>query len=266
MWYCPACQSPNRDRSRRCAQCGRPCPAQGPSSGANYPRRRGLRRLWGLVALAVLAVCAAVFLFSYHIWSPATCTEPAVCRICGRQGAPALGHTAFPATCTEPAVCARCGQELSPALGHDWQPATYDAPETCSRCGREQGEPRGWVGKLSGRLGEETVSLAENDSSRPYLLDESVLRCLRISLCIRVDSYSGDPFGTWGLYARDLNGSWQRLDSFVLYRSACDDYVTYSFALGGQPSFDALCLVPLFGREADLDYSFYYQDVQVLVD
>lgn len=320
MWYCPSCGIQNDNKARFCTECGLPRPAADPASGAAAPapRRKSYWWVWTLVALAVLAVGAAIFVFTYHDWIPATCTEPAVCRICGREGAPALGHSASPAsctepsvctrcgrelapalghdwqsatctdpetcsrcglengsplghdappaTCTEPSVCARCGQTVSPALGHNWQPATYDAPETCSRCGRQQGNRKGWVGSLSGEMDSATISLTGTDSSHAYLLNDPVNRCFRITLHMKVTAYTGDPFGSWGLYGRDLNGRWQRLDTFYLSTDAYNEYASFSFTLSSHPSFDALALAPLTQGNSTVDYSFYYSDVQEYVD
>ena len=44
-----------------------------------------------------------------HDWKEATCTEAAICKLCGVTGEAALGHDWKEATCTEAAVCKRCG-------------------------------------------------------------------------------------------------------------------------------------------------------------
>lgn len=69
-----------------------------------------------------------------HDWKEATCTEVAICRLCGVTGAAALGHDWKEATCTEAAVCKRCGIKGSAALGHDWTKATCKVKSTCKRC------------------------------------------------------------------------------------------------------------------------------------
>ena len=47
-----------------------------------------------------------------HDWVPATCTEPGLCRLCGRvdKSAPAEGHQFEDATCTTPKTCMICGE------------------------------------------------------------------------------------------------------------------------------------------------------------
>ena len=69
-----------------------------------------------------------------HDWKEATCTEAAICKLCGVTGEAALGHDWKEATCTEAAVCKRCGINGSAALGHDWTKATCKVKSTCKRC------------------------------------------------------------------------------------------------------------------------------------
>ena len=69
-----------------------------------------------------------------HDWKDATCTEAAICKLCGVTGEAALGHDWKEATCTEAAICKRCGIKGSAALGHDWTKATCKVKSTCKRC------------------------------------------------------------------------------------------------------------------------------------
>ena len=69
-----------------------------------------------------------------HDWKEATCTEAAICKLCGVTGEAALGHDWKEATCTEAAVCKRCGIKGAAALGHDWTKATCKVKSTCKRC------------------------------------------------------------------------------------------------------------------------------------
>lgn len=79
-----------------------------------------------------------------HEWTPATCTEPATCKICKETKGEPLGHDWIPATCTEPETCSRCKEKRGEALGHQWgewkvvvQPTTEKGGKeerTCTRC------------------------------------------------------------------------------------------------------------------------------------
>jgi len=92
-----------------------------------------------------------------HDMLPATCTEPATCRECGKTVGEPLGHTevidpAVEATCTEAGItegkhCSVCGEVLVeqteiPPLGHDWMPAASGSGRVCRVCGAtEEAEP-----------------------------------------------------------------------------------------------------------------------------
>ncbi len=248
--------------------------------------------LWLLVALVVLAAAAVTCYFTVHIWAPATCTEPETCRICGEtRGAPLghdaseatcvnpsicsrchtvlgapLGHDAPAATCTEPSVCRRCGEEVSPALGHQWQGATYDRPDTCSVCGETRGEVKGWVGTPDGYMGTETLKLYGNCESHPYILYSTINRIYRITVHIKLTKVDGDPYGTWGVYGRQTNGSWVQLGTFNVSTTAYNNFVSFPLQLDGSYSIDALTLVPITDNQYSLSFSFDYTDVQEYVD
>ncbi len=259
---------------------------------AKKPKKKSRWWLWLLAALAVLAAAAVICYFTVHVWSPATCTSPETCSICGEtRGSalghdgseatcekpsicsrchkvlePPLGHDAAPATCTEASVCTRCGETVEPALGHDWLAATYDRPETCSRCGEIRGEVKGWVGDLYGSMGEETLVLYGNGESHPYLLSKPVNKAYRMTLYLKLTSVDGDPYGTWGLYGRDLQGKWNLLSTFDVDSSAYNNYVGFPMQMDGIYTVDALSMVPMTDADYSLKYSFYYEDVQEYVD
>lgn len=174
MWYCEACGAKNEGNSRFCVECGRPRgeetsspgrteptewgPAHGAPGGqpadpgwtasapvppaaaawtppAPPPKKKSRWWIWLLVALVVLAAAAVTCYFTVHIWSPATCTEAKVCKICGKTSGMPLGHAPSEATCTDPSVCIRCGIQMGDALGHDPTDATCTDPSVCARCG-----------------------------------------------------------------------------------------------------------------------------------
>lgn len=57
--------------------------------------------------------------------------------------APECSHVWQDATCTEAAVCTLCGETDGEALGHTWRDATRTEPKTCETCGETEGEPLG---------------------------------------------------------------------------------------------------------------------------
>lgn len=89
-----------------------------------------------MLCVGMIAVLLAVFYFFIHFWTPATCTEPSNCKICGKIGEAATGHNWKAATCTEPSTCKICGKIGEVAKGHSWKPATCTEPSTCNTCGK----------------------------------------------------------------------------------------------------------------------------------
>ena len=80
-----------------------------------------------------------------HQFADATCSVPATCVVCGEVEGEVNpdNHDFTDATCTDPQVCKDCGAEGEPALGHTWADATCTAPKTCSVCGETEGDPLG---------------------------------------------------------------------------------------------------------------------------
>lgn len=91
-----------------------------------------------------------------HTWTPATCTTPKTCSVCGVTEGEALGHAwGLPVidkspTCTTAGRCTyRCTIcnttkfEVIPATGHNWKAATCTTPKTCSKCGATEGSALG---------------------------------------------------------------------------------------------------------------------------
>jgi hypothetical protein len=293
MWYCPSCGASNSDIGGFCTECGLPRPGSAPLGEAPAPtspqkKKKSLRWLWLLLCLAVLAGAAAVCYQMVHLWAPATCTEPEICRICGKtmgealgheireasctepslctrcgeEFGPALGHVPIPASCLQPSACERCGQILSPALGHDWMKANYDRPETCSRCGETRGEVLGWIGDLEGVMGEETLVLFGRSESHPFLLNRPMNCARSLSFHLKLTEVEGEPYGEWAIYGRDGAGEWQLLDSFTVTASAFQNYVNYPLHLTGEQSFDALTAVPLVETDYKIRYTFYFDEAQ----
>ena len=271
MWYCPFCGTENGDSGGFCTECGLPRPSYAPKPKASKSRKRKKKKslwwLWLPLWLAVLGFTAYVCYRHVHLWAPASCTEPETCVICGKTMGHALGHEPIPATCLEPETCSRCGAVLDPPLGHDWAAANYDRPETCQRCGETRGNPKGWIGNLSGHVGEEDLKgLFGFGESHPYLLDEPVHKAFRITLMLKISFYDGNPFGEWGLYARDLTGKWELLKRFTVPGPGNGEFQCFPLELDGASSFDALSFLPMTIDNYNIDYSFYFTDVQEYVD
>ena len=73
-----------------------------------------------------------------HTGGTATCTEAAVCELCGESYGEALGHTGGEATCTTLAVCATCGENYGELKAHELEAFGEDLP-TCTEDGLSSG-------------------------------------------------------------------------------------------------------------------------------
>ncbi len=245
--------------------------------------------------VATFLVLAAVLLFCYyniHIWTPASCSKPETCSICGKtRGSPlehqwiaasctepktcaecgktegiALGHIWRDATCTEPKKCIRCGKTSGIALGHIWMDATYDAPKSCLRCGATSGDPKGFIGTPSGYTSSEPEYLRNNQSFYPYYLYSPVENCFRLTMDFHINSYDGNPFGEWYLYIRELNGKWSHVALFDLKTSYVDKTITVNFSFDQPVSFDAIAVLKRGNDAFSINYHVEYYDVQHYVD
>ena len=78
-----------------------------------------------------------------HNWQPATCEQPAICKLCGlSQGAP-YGHQWQDATCTSAQTCNICRATIGTPKAHEWQDATCTSAQKCSICGTTTGTAKG---------------------------------------------------------------------------------------------------------------------------
>ncbi len=89
-----------------------------------------------VTATAVDSVCE-------HVYDDATCTEDAVCTLCGAVIEEAYGHDWADANCTTPKTCNNCRETEGAALGHSWKDATCTEAKTCTVCTAIEGEPLG---------------------------------------------------------------------------------------------------------------------------
>ncbi len=112
MWICPVCGNKNPSGSQYCSSCGGiACPAPSdavdetlsrrfsrPAAGTAFrnPPQAAKRRnpwwIWLPAAVLALICLGLTLMLTVHDWQPATCTEPEICRICGRTRGEALGH------------------------------------------------------------------------------------------------------------------------------------------------------------------------------
>lgn len=282
MWICVYCETENPDSSTSCVCCGqvrlekkniadireKELSGKKVSTGEKEPvmektgkqKKESMILLFGAAALVCLLI---IGYFTIHRWTSANCTTPEICSICGKTRRPALGHDWTPATCTEPQQCKVCGAIGQSALGHLWQEATYNTPKTCSRCGIKAENVKGYLGAVPGDWGEETIYVRGSQSSHPFEFTQVLEDCFRVTMELEVTEYSGAPFGTWYLYARDLNGKWSHIAEFEIEESKKDQTQTYFFEFD-PVTFDAFTIVMKGDSNYSLSYRLSFDDFQVL--
>lgn len=149
---------------------------QSQNSMAHNPKPKKNLRGW-IIAISCITMLALIAVLGYltiHVWTEATCTQPATCRICGNTSGKRAEHNWLDATCTKPQTCAACGKEKGDPLEHAWQEATCQKPQTCAECGLETGVPieHNWKSatclklKTCADCGLETGEFAEHDWRR----------------------------------------------------------------------------------------------------
>lgn len=153
-------------------------------------------------------------------------------------------------------------EDIEP-YGHNWQAATYDTPKTCSRCGLQEGTVKGYLGWLEGSFNDQAVYLRGNQSSGAFELKERVNNCFRLTICLEITEYSGSPFGTWSLFARDFNGRWSPISEFEITKDFVDSEQEIRLDFSTDASFDALSLVKKGNVDFSVDYNVRYIDAQV---
>jgi hypothetical protein len=249
MWVCGFCETENQDDFVCCVCCGNEKMISEPphKDSDSNSNRDGIiksqapakRRPVLLIIASIIAVLAICF-FTIHKWTPATCTEPQICSVCGVKG--------------------------NSTLGHNWSEATYETPKTCTRCGQQVGQVKGYVGDIWGTWSENNIYIRGNQWTHAYELSASIDNCFRISLVMTVTDYSGYPFGSWYLYARDLNGKWSHIGEFNIEKETIYETHRYNFELESPVTFDALTVVQRGSNQYSIGYTINFTDVQQYVD
>ena len=113
------------------------------------PKKKSKAPIIAVCAIVVILIAVAAVLILthticlFHEFSEPTCTEPAVCTYCDKEGDDALGHDWKDANCTEAKTCETCGEVEGEALGHTWIDPTCTVAMTCTVCGATDGEALG---------------------------------------------------------------------------------------------------------------------------
>lgn len=141
MKKCPECNKDVDDSLKVCPNCGYP-----------FKKPNTLKKIMlPLIVVLVVVILFIVLIATHticinHDWKSATCTEPKICKYCGKESGEPLGHEWKDATCTEPKTCSVCKLTEGETLEHNWKAATCTEPKTCILCNKSEGEALGHVG------------------------------------------------------------------------------------------------------------------------
>ena len=154
------------------------------------------------------------------------------------------------------------GTSLQPTeAAHSWEEDASGA-KYCATCGVQTGELKGEQKVLQGKWSSDKVSINGSDASY-YVPNSAVVGCTDLTLNISVNGVTGDPFGTYMLYGKDLSGAWRIIGSFDLTSEAESRTKAFSFKPDTPVSFTALAIAlkdPNIGKY-NLDYTIDYTGV-----
>ena len=172
-----------------------PPPGATPVFKEEKPKKKKKPLLIALIAIAAAAALAVIGYFNIHFWSPATCTRPEKCTLCGKTRGKAMGHKWKAATCTDPETCVRCGKTRGAAKGHSWKAATCTQPKTCTRCGATEGTTTEHSWKAATCTQPETCSVcgATRGSAKGHSWKAAT--CTQPETCTRCSATRGSALG-----------------------------------------------------------------------
>ena len=178
-------------------------------------RERGFKIRPIIILALVVVIIAVVSFFTIHIWTPATCTEPAKCKICGKTtGSP---------------------------LGHKWPEPSHSKLLHCSVCGAANGVitllPNSDVSSLfSDDEVQFTLKNGKKVGCSVIRLNHTIENCTSVTVKLEISKWNyGNIHGEWGFYIRDLGGKWSQAGTFVLSGNSASATFTFEDPV----SFDA---------------------------
>ena len=94
---------------------------------------------------------------------------------------------------------------------------------------------------LSGRWGDQEP--IRNGTYSPFNLTTTMKNCTDLTMSLTIEDYTGYPFGSWYLYAKDLDGNWDHIGEFKIDKDQADgDARSYDFHFEQPQSFTALAI------------------------
>ena len=144
------------------------------------------------------------------------------------------------------------------------RPGGSSAPKTSTEPSTSTADT-GFLGALTGKWSEETYYIRGNQWTHAFLLDSTVYDCVSLTLDFKMTEYTGYPWGSWYLYARDLNGNWAHIGEFDIAEGSLNQTVTHYFTFAEPESFDALAFQSRVANEFTIGWSTSFYDARVQV-
>lgn len=113
----------------------------------------------------------------------------------------------------------------------------------------------GYISNVTGSWSDEPVKNRLYQTKYPFEFDEPLINCTSVTLIYNYSVVSGDPYGSWYLYARDLDGNWSSLATFRLEEGSDNRDLEFVFDFDKPVSFDAITL----GKVYDSNYSINHR-------
>ena len=100
-------------------------------------------------------------------------------------------------------------------------------------------------GYLLGKWGEDVSTRASVNTTQPaFYLSNPVSNCTELKIELEIEEYTGNPFGSWYLGTRDLDGKWSHSAEFYVDKSTVNQTETFTVRFDKAISFDAITVVP----------------------
>lgn len=152
--------------------------------------------------------------------------------------------------------------EMPKEIAHTWEESS-NGERYCTTCGVETGEIDEGARQLSGYWASKQINLNGYNSS-VFIPNSVVTSCTSMQADLHVRNYSGNPFGTYLLYTRVADGSWQIAGSLEINESAASTTETHTFTFSTPITFTGLSIaLKDTGKTYQLDYDLTFKDVRI---
>ena len=119
------------------------------------------------------------------------------------------------------------------------------------------------LGALSGHWSDENYYIRGNQWTHAFLLDSIVYDCVTLTMDFTLTDYTGYPWGSWYLYARDERGNWAHIGEFSIAEGSKNQTVTYKFDFDEPETFDALALQSRVANEFTISWMTSFYDARI---